>query len=602
MIDPFESPFGPPAKPAAAADPFGAIPLEDRWRLASGKILGTTLGRRLLGLSDRKPRPGTDRSPGPPAETASGTSAGGYEAIPGWRVPLDADLKDLGLEALDNARRAGERAERQPGPARQVRTAERLRRSAGLAKAKPGAAPGTTYAPHRQPERPSRSPLTGPAAGLLPAHWRTLAGGFLQAREAIKQTSIAAERTHGDNRQAHDAEVAATARREDAALPGFTEHATVLSALRAGEKYRQNMARRPAPTGERNDAAPGRATVDTLAREASHALGKAEGALDAGDRRAAEGHRRNALLLLTNAKAARNDALKAGNALAEAPAPDADADDARDASERNAGGRDSAVMPPPEGAPAKGPAPAKEDDTAGSRKPDRPADREAAAKFDRKDALARLERQFVHGPGPLGATVNRRILAAATAAHGSAEVRDAAVRNAIRRAWRGKPAMQRKLIDAAKAAAAGKTAAERKRLFLEAAAGTTVERTLDRRKGRPMRARRRERRTPISTAPGSTGAAGNRRSGFSGKSTAAGAGGHGSGGKSRPLAHRSTRGSRSRSAAAVRTCWSARRGFIGTASGPTLSISRANASTSTGCPANRPRTSHGSRPVTAVGW
>ena len=39
--------------------------------------------------------------------------------------------------------------------------------------------------------------------------------------------------------------------------------------------------------------------------------------------------------------------------------------------------------------------------------------------------------------------------------------------------------MQRKLIAAAKAAAAGKTAAERKRLFLEAAAGTTVERTLD---------------------------------------------------------------------------------------------------------------------------
>ena len=61
------------------------------------------------------------------------------------------------------------------------------------------------------------------------------------------------------------------------------------------------------------------------------------------------------------------------------------------------------------------------------------------AKFGRKDALARLERQFVHGPGALGATVNRRILAAATAAHGSAEAREKAVRDAIRRAWRGSP-------------------------------------------------------------------------------------------------------------------------------------------------------------------
>ena len=47
------------------------------------------------------------------------------------------------------------------------------------------------------------------------------------------------------------------------------------------------------------------------------------------------------------------------------------------------------------------------------------------------------------------------------------------------RAWRGKPAMQRKLIEAARAAAAGASEAERKRLFLEAASGTTVDRTVE---------------------------------------------------------------------------------------------------------------------------
>ena len=549
MIDPFENPFGPPAKRAAPADPFGTMPFEDRWRLASGKILGTNLGRRLLGLPDREPGFATDRSPRQPVETASGTSAGGYEAIPGWRVPLDADLKALGLEALDNARRAGERAERQPGPARQVRTAERLRRtagsrpaggnpaageqtarnaprpasspvrrpapqplrsgrsatgtegvfgigrSAGLPKAKPGTAPESAKARQRQPEQSGRPPLTGLAAGLLPAHWRALAGGLLQAREAIKQASIAAERKHGDDRQAHDAEVAVVARQEDAGLPGFTGHATVLSAQRAGGKYRKNLEHRVSAAGDPYEAAPRRATADTLAREGRHALGKAERALDAGDRRAAERHRRDAWLILTNAKAAEIEALEAGSVPAESPAPDSDGDDERDASERNASGKDSAVAPVPDGPPAKGPAPAKEDEPAGSQKPDhpadRPADREAPAEFDRKDVLARLERQFIDGPGPLGATVNRRILAAATAAHASAEARDAAVRDAIRRAWRGKPAMQRKLIAAAKAAAAGKTAAERKRLFLEAAAGTTVERTLgELRKAEKERVRR----------------------------------------------------------------------------------------------------------------
>ncbi len=517
MIDPFESPFGPPAKRAAPADPFGAMPFEDRWRLASGKILGTNLGRRILGLPDRKPRRGAEMPPRPPAETASGAFAGGYEAIPGWRVPLDADLKALGLEALDNARRAGENPapipDAAPDPATQVRAAERLRRAAGSPQAggkpaagkrntraplrsgrsaagpegafgagRPGrlpkAKPGAAAAPQRQPERRSRPPLTGPAAGLLPAHWRALAGGYLHAREAIKQASIGAERKHGGNRPAHDAEVAAAARREDARLPGFTEHATVLSAQRAGEKYRKNMERRPAPAGERNGADPGRATADTLLREGRHALGKAEKALDAGDRAAAEGHRRDAWLILTNAKAAQDDALKAGNALAESPAPDADADDAREASERTVGGTDSAVAPPPEGAPATGPAPA-ERDSAGSQPPRAAADREAPKKIGREEALARLERQFVHGPGALGATVNRRILAAATAAYASAEAREKAVRDAVRRAWRRNPAKQDKLIEAARAAAAGKTAAERRRLFLEAAAGTTVKRTLD---------------------------------------------------------------------------------------------------------------------------
>ena len=106
------------------------------------------------------------------------------------------------------------------------------------------------------------------------------------------------------------------------------------------------MERRPAQTGERNDAAAGRATVDTLAREGRHALGKAEKALDAGDARAAEGHRRDAWLILTNANAAEIEALKAGNALAESPAPDPDLDAERGASERNAGGTDSAVVPP----------------------------------------------------------------------------------------------------------------------------------------------------------------------------------------------------------------------------------------------------------------
>ena len=352
-------------------------------------------------------------------------------------------------------------------------------RSAGPPKAKPG----TADARQRQTEERSRPPLAGPAAGLFPAHWRALAGGLLQAREAIKQASIGAERKHGDDRQAHDADVAAVARQEDARLPGFTEHATVLSALRAGEKYRQNVERRPPPTSERSEAAPGRTTVNTLVREASHALGKAEKALDAGERRAAEGHQRDALLFLTNAKAAEIDALKAGIARAKEPASDPDADDERGASERNAGGKDSAVVPPPEGAPAKGPAPAKEDNSAGSQKPDRtaerPTDREAPAKFDRKDAIARLERQFVFGPAPLDADVNWRIIAAVAARHASAEARDAAVGNAIQHAWRHGPDKQRKLTAAAKAAAAGKTAAERKRLFLEAVAGTTVERTLE---------------------------------------------------------------------------------------------------------------------------
>ena len=533
MIDPFEYPFGPPAKRTAPADPLGTMPFEERWRLASDKILGTNLGRRLLGLPDRRPGFGEDRPPRQPVDTASGTSAGGYEAIPGWRVPLDADLKALGLEALDNAHGAGGRAERQPGPARQVRTAERLRRtagsrsvggnpaagertarktlrrasspvlapapqplrsgrsaagtegvfgigrSAGLPKAKPGTVPGTVNVRQRQPEQSGRPPLTGLAGVLTPAQWRTFAAQLLQAREAIKQASIGGERKHGGDRQAHDAEVVAVARKEDARLPGFTGHATVLSAQRAGEKYRKNLERKDAAAGERNapDADP--TIVDTLVREGRHALGKAGKALDDGDRRAADRHRRDARLLLTNAKAAEIEALKAGSVPGEAPAPDPDADDERGASERNAAGKDPAVMPAPEGATAKGPATANEDEPAGSQRPNRPADRVAPEKFDRKDALARLEREFIDGPGPLGATVNRSILAAATADHASAEARNAAVRDAIRRAWRGKPAMQRKLIAAAKAAAAGKTAAERKRLFLEAAAGTTVERRLN---------------------------------------------------------------------------------------------------------------------------
>ncbi len=528
MIDFLRNPSALPAGRAASADPFGRFRPEDRWRLADDKVLGSNLGRRILGLPDRKPDRKPNGNRGASAvmadEAPAGSDAGrdfgpGYEAIPGWRVPLDADLKDLGLEALDNAGRA----EKRPIPAAQVQTAERLRRAAGAAgtganpaatgrtgrdlprkpasSARPpasrrlrpghrstgaegvfgiGGSGGTAGLPktapdtgrNRQPKAGDggRPPLAGPAAHMTPAGWRALAGQLLHAREAIKQASIAAERAHGGNRQAHDDAVAATARREDAGLPGYTEHATVLSARRAGEKYLESRGRQADATAKRNEADAHRTTFGTFVREGRHALGKAEKALRAGNRSAAEGHKRDALLFLTNAKAAQNDARNAGIVPTGGPAPGAGVDGGPNESGSEAGRSESADMPPPDGAPRQAPA----QKTRASA-----ADRETPKKIGRKEALARLERQFVDGPAPLDAAVNRRILAAATAAYASAEARENAVGAAIRRAWRRDPAMRRKLLEAARAAGAGATEAERKRLFLEAAAGTTVGRTLE---------------------------------------------------------------------------------------------------------------------------
>ncbi len=131
MTDFFQNPFALPTGRAASTDPFGQLRPEDRWRLASDKVLGSNLGRRILGLPDRKPERNRGASADTAVEMPTGVEAGwdfgaGYEAISGWTVPLDADLKDLGRAALDNARRAGER----PSQAGQVRAAERLRRTA----------------------------------------------------------------------------------------------------------------------------------------------------------------------------------------------------------------------------------------------------------------------------------------------------------------------------------------------------------------------------------------------------------------------------------------------------------------------------------------
>ena len=562
MIDFFQNPFGVPAGRAASTDPFGALRPEDRWRLASDKVLGSNLGRRILGLPDRKP----DRNRGasavsaddaPPGSKAAWDFGASYEAIPGWRVPTDSDLKDLGREALDNARRAEER----PDLAGQVRTAERVRRAGGAPgeDVKPsalrlpaaslqrkGSSSGRVDMPGRpqpghastgaegvfgvgrtggiagpskaQPKRPeSRQPQTGHggwqpptgfAGALTSAQWRALAGQLLQTREVIKQTSIRAERDHGDDRQAHDDAVAAAARREDAGLPGFTEHATVLSARGANEKYRRNRENQAAGNGDRNASAGYRKTFETLFREGRHALRKAETALRAGDRPAADEHKRNALLFFANARAAQDDAAKAGVVLTAGPGLDPGPKGEASEPGNDAGQSDSAVASALEDTGLKNAAPTEKEGDAGSsppdgsspdrnggrtpsatgkiglrpdgpaRKPRRAADRKAPVIITGKEALDHLERQFVSGPGPLGASPNRRILAAATAAYPTAEARDVAVRNAIRRAWRGKPAMQRKLIEAARAAAAGASEAERKRLFLEAASGTTVDRTV----------------------------------------------------------------------------------------------------------------------------
>ena len=70
-----------------------------------------------------------------------------------------------------------------------------------------------------------------------------------------------------------------------------------------------------------------------------------------GLRRAAEGHKRDALLFLTNAKAAEKDAQDAGSAIAQDAAPDPGADGTRNGRRGNTGGEDSTVPPAGESPP-----------------------------------------------------------------------------------------------------------------------------------------------------------------------------------------------------------------------------------------------------------
>ncbi len=349
--------FGPNAarKPAKAVSnsPFDRLHPEDRKALASPETLRSPFVRRWLKFPDPAPETLNARQANPPGATAAG-DPDRYEVLAGWQVPGDWDLKNLGRAALDNAAKAGSPdGDRPAAPplaaaagvdahspdggrsaAGQVRAAKTIRARAalsrparpkkpangktagkgagGLGVSAPASTPAPTIPARGRALGEPEDLVDGPAAGLPAALWREIGSRLLDARDRIKQSSIDLEQQVGDDANAHDAGVIATAQGADTKLPGNTERATVNSALLAGAKYRQNRAARAKENETAAPLAAYRNRYLTFQREAAHARNKALRARFAGDDLAARRYERDAEGYRNAAEATLDDARNAG--------------------------------------------------------------------------------------------------------------------------------------------------------------------------------------------------------------------------------------------------------------------------------------------------
>ena len=348
--------FGPPARrssPPFSDSPFVRLHPEDRKALARPDTLRSPLVRRWLNFPDPAPESPKARQAAP-AGVPAAEDRGRYEVLAGWQVPGDWDLKDLGRAALDNATKAGSPdGDRPAAPplaaaagvdahspdggrsaAGQVRAAKTIRARAalsrparpkkpangktagkgagGLGVSAPASTPAPTIPARGRALGEPEDLVDGPAAGLPAALWREIGSRLLDAGDRIKQSSIDLEQQVGDDANAHDAGVIATAQGADTKLPGNTERATVNSALLAGAKYRQNRAARAKETERARTVASFRERYRTFRREAAHARDKAAQARDDGDDPAASRHTLDAEKFHEAAKAVLADARNTG--------------------------------------------------------------------------------------------------------------------------------------------------------------------------------------------------------------------------------------------------------------------------------------------------